>query len=53
MKKWKKDCNSEVREYLKNPENELSLGRIRKFTNRWIAPDDGRQYYDEPRGYRK
>lgn len=53
MKKWKKTCNSEIREYLKNPEKELSFGLIRKFTNRWTAPDDGKQYYNEPQGYRK
>jgi hypothetical protein len=53
MKKWKKQCNSQLREYLKNTDVDFSGHNCKKFINRWTAPDDGRSYWDTPKAYRK
>lgn len=53
MKKWKKQCNSEIREKLKDLNLSIELGDIKRMTNRWSAPDDGKTYWDDPKAYRK
>ncbi len=53
MKKWKKQCNSKLRKELKKTDDPVPLTFHKRFTDEWMAPNDGKHYWDEPKGYRK
>lgn len=49
MKKWKIQCNDIIRLTEEVPNG----NSYKKVTNRWSAPDDGRHWWEDPKGYRK
>lgn len=50
MKSAKKNANSIVRQY----NDDLPSGRFyKKLDERYAWPDDGKQRFDDPKGYRK
>lgn len=49
MKWWKKTCNKKIR----SDEEIPSGSHYKNIINRWSAPDDGKQLWDDPKGYRK
>ena len=53
MKQAKKLANHRVRQKIKSGED-IPNGRIyRRLEERYTWPDDGKQYWDDPRAYRK
>lgn len=52
MKDWKRECNRNIRRISLDeemPKNNL----YKKMNNPWLAPNDGKHYWDDPKGYRK
>lgn len=53
MKEWKKQCNSEFRSKVKGSEERHPLTAHKRYIDRCTAPNDGKQYWDDPKAYRK
>lgn len=49
MAKWKTQCNRKVRKSYDLEDG----GYYKKAICRWMAPDDGKHYWDDPKARRK
>lgn len=52
MSKWKSQCNRSIRRIPVDKEID-DMSYVRKLNERYTAPDDGHQYWDDPRARRK